>query len=163
MAGAVVELADARDKEFVLRRAMDGRLEGYDYVFIDCPPSLGLLTINALGAAHEIIVPAQAEYYALEGLAQLLQTIALVREHLNPDLRILGVLLTMFDGRTNLGKEVAAEVRKHLGAHVFDTIVPRNVRLGEAPSHGVPISRYDASCAGCDAYFDLAKEVVSRA
>ena len=104
----------------------------------------------------------QAEYYALEGLAQLLDTIALVQEHLNPELDILGVVVTMYDGRTRLGREVAGEVREHLGQYVFDTVVPRNVRLSEAPSHGLPISRYDASCAGSDAYFDLAKEVVSR-
>lgn len=163
LAGAVVELAEARDKEYVLRRALDGQVEPYEFVFVDCPPSLGLLTINALAAAREIIVPVQAEYYALEGLAQLLRTIDLVREHLNPELHILGVLLTMLDGRTNLSREVVAEVRHHLGAQVFETVVPRNVRLGEAPSHGLPISRYDPSCAGSDAYFDLAKEVVSRA
>jgi len=163
LAGAVVELAAADDKEYVLREALRGGLGGYNYVFIDCPPSLGLLTVNALAAAGEVLVPVQAEYYALEGLAQLLDTISLVRERLNPALEVLGVLVTMLDGRTNLGREVAAEVRAHLGAKVLGTVVPRNVRLGEAPSHGLPISRYDPTCAGSDAYFDLAKEIVDRA
>lgn len=162
LAGAVVELAAADDKEYVLREALRGRVAGYDYVFVDCPPSLGLLTVNALAAAGEVLVPVQAEYYALEGLAQLLDTIALVRERLNPALEVLGILVTMLDGRTNLGKEVAVEVRAHLGEKVFETVVPRNIRLGEAPSHGVPISRYDPRCVGCDAYFDLAQEVVGR-
>ena len=162
LAGAVVELAGVDGSEFVLERAVRDHLHAYDYVFIDCPPSLGVLTVNALAAAREVLVPVQAEYYALEGLAQLLDTVELVRERLNPELRILGVLITMLDARTRLGKEVAHEMRTHLGTHVFATAVPRNVRLGEAPSHGVPISRYDAACVGCDAYFDLAKEVVSR-
>jgi chromosome partitioning protein len=162
LAGAVVELATASGNEYVLDYAVAGRIEAYDFVFIDCPPSLGVLTINGLVAAREVLIPVQAEYYALEGLAQLLETVRLVQDHLNPDLRILGVLVTMYDGRTRLGREVAGEVREHLRQHVFDTVVPRNVRLSEAPSHGLPISRYDANCAGSDAYFDLAKEVVSR-
>ncbi len=162
LAGAVVELANASGNEYVLDYAVAGRIEAYDFVFIDCPPSLGVLTINGLVAAREALIPVQAEYYALEGLAQLLETVGLVQDHLNPDLRILGVLVTMYDGRTRLGREVAGEVREHLGQYVFDTVVPRNVRLSEAPSHGLPISRYDANCAGSDAYFDLAKEVVSR-
>ena len=146
----------------MLDYALTGHVGQYDFVFIDCPPSLGVLTVNSLVAAREVLIPVQAEYYALEGLAQLLETVALVQEHLNPELAVLGVLVTMYDGRTRLGREVAGEVREHLGAHVFDTVVPRNVRLSEAPSHGLPISRYDATCAGSDAYFDLAKEVVSR-
>ena len=162
LAGAVVELAGADRNEFVLDYALYGHVDGYDYVFIDCPPSLGVLTVNALAAAREVIVPVQAEYYALEGLAQLLETIELVRDRLNPGLEVLGVLLTMYDGRTRLSREVAEEVRAHLGERIFATTVPRNVRLSEAPSHGLPISRYDPSCLGCDAYFDLAKEVVSR-
>jgi chromosome partitioning protein len=157
-----VELANADGNEYVLEYALAGHLAGYDFVFMDCPPSLGVLTINALVAAREVLVPVQAEYYALEGLAALLETIGLVQEHLNPGLEIVGVVVTMYDGRTRLGREVAGEVREHLGEHVFETIVPRNVRLSEAPSHGLPISRYDATCAGSDAYFDLAKEVVSR-
>ena len=162
LAGAVVELANADGNEYVLEYALDGHVDTYDFVFIDCPPSLGVLTINALVAAREVLVPVQSEYYALEGLAALLDTIGLVQEHLNPELAMLGVVVTMYDGRTRLGREVAGEVREHLGEHVFQTIVPRNVRLSEAPSHGLPISRYDATCAGSDAYFDLAKEVVSR-
>ena len=162
LAGAVVELANADGNEFVLEYALAGHVEAYDFVFIDCPPSLGVLTVNSLVAAQEVLVPVQAEYYALEGLAALLETIGLVQKHLNPDLVILGVVVTMYDGRTRLGREVAGEVREHLRERVFKTIVPRNVRLSEAPSHGLPISRYDPTCAGSDAYFDLAKEVVSR-
>ena len=163
LAGAEVELAAAQNREFVLRGALDGALGAYEFVFIDCPPSLGVLTVNGLTAAREALVPVQAEYYALEGLAQLLGTIDLVRERINPGLRLLGIVITMLDGRTRLGKEVAAEVRAHLGRDVFATQVPRNVRLGEAPSHGLPISRYDPICAGSDTYFDLAKEIVPRA
>ena len=163
LAGAEVELAGLDDRETVLRDALAGALDGHEFVFIDCPPSLGVLTVNGLSAAREALVPVQAEYYALEGLAQLLGTIDLVRERVNPALRLLGVVITMLDGRTRLGKEVAAEVRTHLGRDVFATQVPRNVRLGEAPSHGLPISRYDPTCAGSDAYFDLAKEIVTRA
>jgi len=163
LAGAVVELANADGNEYVLEYALTGHVDHHDFVFIDCPPSLGVLTINALVAAREVLIPVQAEYYALEGLAALLETVGLVQEHLNPELAILGVVVTMYDGRTRLGREVAGEVREHLGQHVFQTVVPRNVRLSEAPSHGLPISRYDATCAGSDAYFDLAKEVVSRA
>jgi chromosome partitioning protein len=162
LAGAVVELAGADGNEYVLDYALTGHVSQFDFVFIDCPPSLGVLTINSLVAAREVLIPVQAEYYALEGLAQLLETVELVQEHLNPELAVLGVLVTMYDGRTRLGREVAREVRENLGASVFDTVVPRNVRLSEAPSHGLPISRYDATCAGSDAYFDLAKEVVTR-
>jgi chromosome partitioning protein len=162
LAGAVVELADVDNTEFVLKYALRGHLKPYDYVFIDCPPSLGVLTVNGLTAVEEVLVPVQAEYYALEGLAQLLETVDLVRKRLNPSLTLLGVVLTMLDARTRLGREVAAEVRSHLGRQAFETVIPRNVRLGEAPSFGKPISRYDPACAGSDAYFDLAKEVVSR-
>ena len=163
LAGAEVELAVADDREFVLRDALQGALGAYEFVFIDCPPSLGLLTVNGLTAAREALVPVQAEYYALEGLAQLLGTIDLVRERANPDLLLLGIVITMLDARTRLGREVAAEVHTHLGGDVFATAVPRNVRLGEAPSHCLPISRYDPTCVGSDAYFDLAKEIVERA
>ena len=162
LAGAVAELVDVDGGEVTFAQALDGQLDDYQFVFIDCPPSLGVLTVNALVAAREVLIPVQAEYYALEGLAQLLDTVALVRERLNPELQILGVLVTMLDGRTRIAREVAAEVREHLPTHVFDVAVPRNVRLAEAPSHGLPISRYDPGCAGSDAYFDLAKEVVSR-
>ena len=162
LAAADVELAGAEGAN-TCSPARCSRLDpAYDFVFIDCPPSLGILTVNALVAAREVLVPVQAEYYALEGLAQLLDTIALVQQRLNPGLKMLGVLLTMLDGRTNLSREVVAEVRAHLGAAVFAAVVPRNVRLSEAPSHGLPICRYDAGCAGCDAYFEVAKEVVTR-
>ncbi len=163
LAGAEVELAAADNRELVLRYALHGSLGRYAFVFIDCPPSLGVLTVNGLCAAREALVPVQAEYYALEGLAQILATIDLVRQRVNRDLRLLGIAITMLDTRTRLGKDVAAEVREHLGRDVFETVVPRNVRLGEAPSHGLPISRYDATCSGSDAYFDLAMEIVSRA
>jgi chromosome partitioning protein len=162
LAGAVVELAGADGNEYVLDYALAGHVDAHDFVFIDCPPSLGVLTVNSLVAAREVLIPVQAEYYALEGLAALLETVGLVQEHLNPELSILGIVVTMYDGRTRLGREVAGEVKEHLSEYVFETIVPRNVRLSEAPSHGLPISRYDATCAGSDAYFDLAKEVVSR-
>lgn len=162
LAAADVELAGADDREFLLRWALRALDDRYDYVFIDCPPSLGVLTVNALVAAQEVLVPVQAEYYALEGLAQLLDTIATVHDHLNAELRILGVVVTMLDGRTNLSREVVEEVRQHLGGHVFTATVPRNVRLSEAPSHGLPVCRYDAHCTGCDAYFEVAKEVVTR-
>jgi chromosome partitioning protein len=162
LAGAAVELAHHDANEFVLEQALAGHVDAYDFVFIDCPPALGLLTINALVAAGEVIIPVQSEYYALEGLAQLLDTITRIQTYLNPELVILGVLVTMYDSRTRLGREVAREVRDHLGTHVFDTYVPRNVRLSEAPSHGLPISRYDATCSGSEAYFALAREVVAR-
>ena len=162
LAAADIELAGAKGREHLLFRTLKSVDPSYDFVFIDCPPSLGILTINALVASHEVLVPVQAEYYALEGLTQLLDTIGLVQQRLNPSLRMLGVLLTMIDGRTNLSREVVAEVRAHLGPAVFSAVVPRNVRLSEAPSHALPICRYDAGCAGCDAYFEVAKEVVSR-
>ncbi len=137
-------------------------IDGYDYVLIDCPPSLGLLTVNALTAADAVLVPIQCEYYALEGVSQLTATINLVRDHLNPDLEIKGVVLTMFDARTNLSSEVAAEVRRHLGPMVYDTIIPRSVRLSEAPSHGLPIALYRPESKGAEAYRDLASEFRRR-
>jgi chromosome partitioning protein len=147
----------------VLDYALTGHVDDYDYVFIDCPPSLGVLTINSLVAAREVLIPVQSEYYALEGLAQLLDTVRLVQEHLNPELAILGVLVTMYDGRTRLGREVASEVREYLGEHVFTTIVPRNVRLSEAPSHGKPVILYDVQCKGAQGYLSLAREIVALA
>jgi chromosome partitioning protein len=134
----------------------------YDYVFVDCPPSLGLLTVNALTAADSVLIPLQCEYYALEGLSQLLATLDLVRDHLNPDLAVKGVVLTMFDGRTRLSADVADEVRRHLGDRVFKTVIPRNVRLSEAPSHGLPISRYAPDSTGAVAYAALADELRAR-
>jgi chromosome partitioning protein len=159
LAAAQVELS-AQDT--LLRDLLAGTGERFPYVFVDCPPSLGLLTVNALSAANRLIVPVQCEYYALEGLAQLVQSVELVRTRLNPRLGITGVLLTMYDARTTLARDVASEVREHFGGLVFDTVVPRSIRLAEAPSHGVPITRYDSRSAGADAYYRVALEVVER-
>ena len=165
MAGASVLLPGLSRREFRLRDALKGLLGTdcqYRFIFIDCPPSLGLLTVNSLVAADQVIVPVQAEYFALEGLAQLLSTIAAVRERLNPSLRIAGLVLTMMDARTSLARQVELEVRTHFPNLSFKTVVPRNVRLAEAPSHGLPVSLVDPYCAGSDAYFDLALEVVNN-
>ena len=162
LAGAEVELAPLPQRERRLYRILAEIRDEYDYVVLDCPPSLGLLTVNALTAADAVIIPIQCEYYALEGLSQLIATINLVRNHLNPDLAIKGVVLTMYDSRTNLSAEVNAEVRKHLGATVFDTIVPRSVRLSEAPSYGLPIALYRPDSKGADAYASLAAEFRAR-
>ena len=162
LAGAEVELAPAEGREHRLAHLLAEIAADYDYVFVDCPPSLGLLTVNALTAADSVLVPLQCEYYALEGLTQLLATLDLVRDHLNPGLAVKGVVLTMFDGRTNLSADVAAEVRRHLGDRVFKTVIPRNVRLSEAPSHGQPISRYAPDSTGAVAYAALAAEVRAR-
>jgi chromosome partitioning protein len=159
LAAAQVELSQ---NDTLLRDLLADTGERFPYVFVDCPPSLGLLTVNALSAANRLIVPVQCEYYALEGLAQLLQSVELVRTRLNPRLGVTGVLLTMFDGRTRLSSDVATEVREHFGNLVFDTVVPRSVRLAEAPSHGQPITRYDSRSAGADAYYRVALEVVER-
>jgi chromosome partitioning protein len=160
LAGAEVELAGVDGAETRLRRAMGG--VDHPVVLLDCPPSLGLLTINALSAASEMLIPIQCEYYALEGLKQLLHSIDLVRRHLNPGLEIGGVLLTMYDPRTNLSDQVAAEVRRFFGDRVFGTVIPRSVRLAEAPSHGKPITLYDPHSRGAQAYQALAQEVISR-
>jgi chromosome partitioning protein len=165
MAGASVLLPTLDRREYRLRDAIVGPQkpsEQYSYVFIDCPPSLGLLTVNALVAAEKVIIPVQAEYYALEGLAQLMSTIAAVRERLNPALEVAGLVLTMVDTRTTLARQVEDEVRSHFPELSFKTVVPRNVRLAEAPSHGLPVSMVDPQCAGSDAYFDLALEVVDH-
>jgi chromosome partitioning protein len=159
LAAAQVELSQ---NDTLLRDLLADTGERFPYVFVDCPPSLGLLTVNALSAANRLIVPVQCEYYALEGLAQLLQSVELVRTRLNPRLGIAGVLLTMFDGRTRLSSDVATEVREHFGNLVFETVVPRSIRLAEAPSHGLPITRYDSRSAGADAYYRVALEVVER-
>jgi chromosome partitioning protein len=159
LAAAQVELSQG---DTLLRDLLADTGERFPYVFVDCPPSLGLLTVNALSAANRLIVPVQCEYYALEGLAQLLQSVELVRTRLNPRLGVTGVLLTMFDGRTRLSSDVATEVREHFGNLVFDTVVPRSIRLAEAPSHGQPITRYDSRSAGADAYYRVALEVVER-
>ena len=162
LAGIEVELAGTAQRERRLARSLESIAARYDTVFIDCPPSLGLLTVNALTAANAVLIPLQCEYYALEGLGQLLATIDLVRDHLNPSLRVQGVLLTMYDARTNLSADVAAEVRRHLGARVYETVVPRSVRLSEAPSYGQPIARYRPDSRGAAAYRDLAVEFLAR-
>jgi len=162
LSGAEVELVGMPARERRLSVCLAGLDQKYDRVLIDCPPSLGLLTVNALTAADGVLIPIQTEYYALEGLSQLVNTIRLVRESLNPRLEIDGVLLTMFDGRTRLSGQVAAEVRRHLNETVYDTVVPRSVRLAEAPSHGLPIALYDPSSRGALAYGALALEVAAR-
>ncbi|EAD3816713.1 ParA family protein [Listeria monocytogenes] len=162
LAGAEVELVPAISREIRLKKAIDSIRDNYDYVIIDCPPSLGLLTLNALTAADSVLIPVQCEYYALEGLSQLLNTIRIVQKHLNEDLQIEGVLLTMLDARTNLGIQVIEEVKKYFQNKVFNTIIPRNVRLSEAPSHGKPILLYDAKSKGAEVYLELAKEVVAH-
>ena len=162
LAGAAVELSRRDDGDRYLAQALE-HADGYDFVLLDCPPSLGPLTVNALAAAHRVLVPVQAEYYALEGLSQLMQSIDLIRRRLNPSLGIGGVLLTMVDSRTRLAQDVEAEVRKHFGPLVFRTSVPRSVRLAEAPSHGLPAIAYDRRSAGADAYWKVAMELVERA
>jgi chromosome partitioning protein len=162
LAGAEVELAPVEGRERRLRRLLGEISDRYDYLLIDCPPSLGLLTVNALTAADSVLIPLQCEYYALEGLTQLLATLDLVRDHLNPELALKGVVLTMFDGRTRLSADVATEVRRHLGARVFETVVPRNVRLSEAPSHGMPITQYSPESTGAIAYAAVAAELRAR-
>lgn len=160
LAGANMELPREPGSETRLREALAGARDGFDFVLLDCPPSLGPLTINALVAADRVIVPVQTEYFALEGLAGLLDTLALVQRELNPRLTIAGMLLTMHDGRTRLARDVEREVREHFPSLVFNTVIPRNVRVGEAPSYGLPVTHHDPHCAGADAYFELAKEVV---
>ena len=163
MVGAGVLLPALDDREFRLKRALEAlEPERYSFVFIDCPPSLGLLTVNALVAAESLLVPVQAEYFALEGLTQLLSTVSAIKERLNPSLRVAGLVLTMVDPRTSLARQVEQEIRSHFPSLTFNTVVPRNVRLAEAPSHGVPVSMLDPRCAGSDAYFDLALEVISH-
>ncbi|EEI71519.1 MAG: AAA family ATPase [Lentilactobacillus hilgardii] len=162
LSGAEIELTPQMARETRLKAALDDVRDQYDYVLIDCPPSLGLITINAFTASDSILIPVQSEYYALEGLSQLLNTIQLVRKHFNPDLKIEGVLLTMFDARTNLGVQVNQEVRKYFKNEVYETVIPRNVRLSEAPSYGLPIMDYDPKSKGADKYMKLAKEVLAN-
>ncbi|QFG01033.1 ParA family protein [Psychrobacillus glaciei] len=160
LAGAEIELVSTISREVRLKRALLEVKDKYEYIIIDCPPSLGLLTINSLTASDAIIIPVQCEFYALEGLSQLLSTIRLVQKHLNKNLEIDGVLLTMFDARTNLGIQVIEEVKKYFQEKVYKTIIPRNIRLSEAPSHGEPIIIYDPKSRGAEVYLDLAKEVI---
>jgi len=162
LAGAEIELAAVSARERRLRRLVAPVAERYDVIFIDCPPSLGLLTVNALTAADAVLIPLQCEYYALEGLTQLLATIDLVRDNLNPRLDLDGIVLTMYDARTNLSADVAAEARRHLGDVVYETVIPRSVRLSEAPSHGLPITRYAPDSKGAQAYAALAREFEDR-
>ena len=162
LAGAEVELVPAVSRETKLKKALELIKDRYDYVIIDCPPSLGLLTLNAMTAAHTILIPVQCEYYALEGLSQLMNTIRLVKKHLNPQLEIEGAVLTMFDARTNLSIQVVDEVKGYFKNKVFSSIIPRNVRLSEAPSYGMPIILYDPKSKGAEQYMELAKEVIGR-
>jgi chromosome partitioning protein len=162
LAGAEIELASTTQRERRVKRALEGVTDRFDYVLVDCPPSLGLLTVNALTAATSVLIPTQCEYYALEGLSQLIATLNLVRDNLNPALAIKGVVLTMFDARTNLSADVASEVRGHFGHAVFETMIPRSVRLSEAPSFGLPIALYRADSRGAEAYAALAAELLRR-
>jgi chromosome partitioning protein len=160
LAGAEIELTEFEAREKMLKKALKEVRDNYDYVFIDCPPSLGLLTINALTAADSVLIPIQCEYYALEGVSQLMNTIWLVQRGLNPDLKVEGVVLSMFDGRTNLSIQVVDEVKKYFKSKVYTTIIPRNIRLAEAPSYGVPILMYDPKSKGAEAYVELAEEFI---
>jgi chromosome partitioning protein len=162
LAGAGIELIGMEQREFLLRNALNSLRDQYDFILIDCPPSLELLTLNALCAADAILVPVQGEYYALEGLSDLMNTVRLVRRSLNPSLELEGVLLTMFDGRTNLALQVAEEVKHYFPGKVYGTVIPRNVRLSEAPSHGKPIMAYDRASRGAEAYTALAAEFLKR-
>lgn len=160
LAGAEIELLDVKEKEYVLRNQLDYVMDDYDFVLIDCPPSLNMLTINAMTTANSILVPIQCEYYALEGLSQLMYTINLVQERLNASLEIEGVVFTMFDARTNLSNQVVDNVKNHLEQKIYDTVIPRNVRLAEAPSFGLPINMYDPKSPGAESYRQLAKELI---
>lgn len=162
LVGAEVELVNKRGRETILRRALEPIRDRYEYILIDCPPSLGLLTLNTMSAADAVLIPIQCEFYALEGLSQLLNTVTLVQKNLNPKLQIEGVLLTMYDGRLNLSRQVADEAKEYFGPKVYRTTIPRNVRIAEAPSFGKPIVLYDVLSVGAKSYLQLAKEVISR-
>lgn len=162
LAGAEIELLDLDKKEFILKEHLDAVRDNYDFIMIDCPPSLSLLTLNALTAADTVLVPIQCEYYALEGLSQVLRTIGLVKKTMNPGLELEGVVFTMYDARTNLSLEVVENVKSNLNETIYKTIIPRNVRLAEAPSHGMPINLYDGKSTGAESYRLLAAEVISR-
>jgi chromosome partitioning protein len=162
LVAAEIELVDVEEREFRLKKLLEAVVSQYDYVLIDCPPSLGLLTLNALAAANSVLIPIQCEYFALEGVSELWDTLVKIRRTLNPSLTIEGFLLTMFDERTNLSNQVVSDLRDFLGAQVFSTIVPRNVRLAEAPSHGKPIVLYDIKSKGAESYLRLAKEVINN-
>lgn len=162
LSGCEIELIGAERKEYILKDSVDEIREMYDFIIIDCPPALSMLTINAMTTADSVLVPIQCEYYALEGLSQLMYTISLVKDRLNPDLDIEGVVFTMYDARTNLSMQVVENVKGYLKKNIYQTIIPRNVRLAEAPSHGLPINRYDARSAGAEAYQMLAREVMEH-
>lgn len=162
LAAAEIELIGIERKEFILLKEVEWVKDSYDYIMIDCPPSLNLLTLNAMTTADSVLVPIQCEYYALEGLSQLIHTINLVKERLNPELDMEGVVFTMFDSRTNLSMQVVDNVKSHLNQKIFDTVIPRNIRLAEAPSYGMPINAYDPKSAGAEAYMLLAEEIISR-
>ena len=162
LAGAEIDLVQMNSREHVVKKALERVVDDYDFIFIDCPPSLGLITVNALTAANSIIIPIQCQFFALEGLTQLMNTIKLVKHHLNPELGIEGVVLTMKDNRSNLVQEVSEEVRRFFKDKVYDTFIPQNIRLAEAPSHGLPIMLYDTSSKGANAYQSLAEEILVR-
>ncbi len=162
LSGALIELVELPEREYILKKALGSEAAGYDYIIIDCPPSLELLTLNGLVAADTVLVPVQCEYFALEGLSDLMNTVRLIKRKLNPALEIEGVVLTMFDGRTNLSMQVAAEVKKYFRDKVLRTVIPRNVRLSEAPSHGKPVMAYDSASRGALAYTSLAREILER-
>lgn len=162
LSGAEIELLDVEEKEYIVRNEINKIKDNYDFIIIDCPPSLSMLTINAMTTADSVLVPIQCEYYALEGLSQLIHTIDLVQQRLNPNLLIEGVVFTMYDVRTNLSNQVVENVRNNLDAKIYDTLIPRNIRLAEAPSYGLPINLYDSKSAGAESYRLLAKEVIDR-
>lgn len=162
LTGAEVDLVHKRDREKILKNALDKIKNNYDYIFIDCPPSLGLITINAWVASDSILIPLQSEYYAMEGVSQLMNTIAMARQHLNPKLVIEGVVITMYDGRALIAKQITSEIKRFFKSKLYEIIIPRNVRLAEAPSHGLPILLYDPKCAGARAYKALAEEFLSK-
>lgn len=162
LAAAEIELIGVDRKEFILKNAVDYVVDKFDYIIIDCPPSLNMLTINSMTTADSVLVPIQCEYYALEGLSQLIHTVNLVKERLNPDLEMEGVIFTMYDSRTNLSMQVVENVKKNLTQYIFTTLIPRNIRLAEAPSYGQPITVYDPKSAGAEAYMDLAEELIQK-
>ena len=162
LSGATVELVDKEDRNEYLKRAVATVDADYDFILVDCPPSLGILTLNGLNAANEVIIPLQCEYFALEGLSLILQTIGLVQKSMNPSLKVSGILLTMFDGRTKLSQQVVRQVSEYFRDRVFKTIVPRNIRLSEAPSHGLPVLQYDPACIGSRSYKAVAEELINR-
>lgn len=162
LAGAEIDLIDIDDREYILKKIVNSLKEKYDFILLDCPPSLSMLTVNAMTAANTVLVPIQCEYYALEGLSQLIRTINLVKQKLNPELEIEGVVFTMYDARTNLSLQVVENVKANLKQTVYKTIIPRNIRLAEAPSHGLPINLYDSKSAGAESYRLLAEEVIHR-